>query len=424
MLAIFIDRFHQCQFDPLTAMSSVIIFPILSNIELFLIILTFFIFAFFCDFVCALCKGQRGKSVSARDPNFRFVLEPISAQHAPLELDPGPPSLSTNSCLPMATEGAAKVCSVACSPSGMKTAVAARDRSIVLLDENGEQRDKFATKPVDSKAVTLSSITALDWPFEDKLLIGLMDGKVRVGLVKTNKCTSLYKTEQPVVSMNSKRTSFVSGHQDGSIILYTFSSKSQLVADHQPETLSELFFYRSSILDEKYWDGLVVRDFRFCVFLIVKLVQWMARPRNNCQPKIAGLCVKRVRLTSCSLSLDRWGFRLFANQTEDDRAIGKFRCTWTGFLELGFVLALGRAEAFASALNSRLSFGRGFLRASKALRKPLTTSGWTRPELLSGKGRSVQNYPTPLPKERRELRAEAKASALPSAKTKPGSKKP
>uniref|UniRef100_A0A1I7WJB4 Uncharacterized protein n=1 Tax=Heterorhabditis bacteriophora TaxID=37862 RepID=A0A1I7WJB4_HETBA len=28
-----------------------------------------------------------------------------------------------------------------------------------------------------------------------------------------------------------------------------------------------------------------------------------------------------------------------------------------------------------------------FLRASKALRKPLTTSGWTRPELPSGKGR-------------------------------------
>uniref|UniRef100_A0A1I7WI30 Uncharacterized protein n=1 Tax=Heterorhabditis bacteriophora TaxID=37862 RepID=A0A1I7WI30_HETBA len=31
--------------------------------------------------------------------------------------------------------------------------------------------------------------------------------------------------------------------------------------------------------------------------------------------------------------------------------------------------------------------------ASKALRKPLTMSGWTRPELPSGKGRSVQNYP-------------------------------
>uniref|UniRef100_A0A1I7WE69 Secreted protein n=1 Tax=Heterorhabditis bacteriophora TaxID=37862 RepID=A0A1I7WE69_HETBA len=31
--------------------------------------------------------------------------------------------------------------------------------------------------------------------------------------------------------------------------------------------------------------------------------------------------------------------------------------------------------------------GHAFLRASKALRKPLTTSGWTRPELPSGKER-------------------------------------
>uniref|UniRef100_A0A1I7XDN4 Uncharacterized protein n=1 Tax=Heterorhabditis bacteriophora TaxID=37862 RepID=A0A1I7XDN4_HETBA len=31
--------------------------------------------------------------------------------------------------------------------------------------------------------------------------------------------------------------------------------------------------------------------------------------------------------------------------------------------------------------------GTQFLRASKALRKPLTMSGWTRPELPSGKGR-------------------------------------
>uniref|UniRef100_A0A1I7W8J7 Uncharacterized protein n=1 Tax=Heterorhabditis bacteriophora TaxID=37862 RepID=A0A1I7W8J7_HETBA len=42
------------------------------------------------------------------------------------------------------------------------------------------------------------------------------------------------------------------------------------------------------------------------------------------------------------------------------------------------------------------------------LRKPLTTSGWTRPELPSGKRRSVQNYPTHLPKERWELSAAAK----------------
>uniref|UniRef100_A0A1I7WRE3 Uncharacterized protein n=1 Tax=Heterorhabditis bacteriophora TaxID=37862 RepID=A0A1I7WRE3_HETBA len=49
-----------------------------------------------------------------------------------------------------------------------------------------------------------------------------------------------------------------------------------------------------------------------------------------------------------------WGFRLFVKQIEVGRSTGEFQCTWT------------------------------FLRASKALRKPLTTSGWTRPQLPSG----------------------------------------
>uniref|UniRef100_A0A1I7XVZ2 Uncharacterized protein n=1 Tax=Heterorhabditis bacteriophora TaxID=37862 RepID=A0A1I7XVZ2_HETBA len=38
-------------------------------------------------------------------------------------------------------------------------------------------------------------------------------------------------------------------------------------------------------------------------------------------------------------------------------------------------------------LEASEAFGTKFLRGSKALRKPLTTSGWTRPELPSGKGR-------------------------------------
>uniref|UniRef100_A0A1I7XGF2 Uncharacterized protein n=1 Tax=Heterorhabditis bacteriophora TaxID=37862 RepID=A0A1I7XGF2_HETBA len=38
-------------------------------------------------------------------------------------------------------------------------------------------------------------------------------------------------------------------------------------------------------------------------------------------------------------------------------------------------------------LDASEAFGTQFLRASKALRKPLTTSGWTRPEILSEQGR-------------------------------------
>ena len=37
------------------------------------------------------------------------------------------------------------------SPNNKKLAVATSDRVIVLFDEQGEKRDKFSTKPIDSK---------------------------------------------------------------------------------------------------------------------------------------------------------------------------------------------------------------------------------------------------------------------------------
>ncbi|CAL2048973.1 unnamed protein product [Caenorhabditis brenneri] len=173
-------------------------------------------------------------------------------------------------------EGEARVNSIACSPNGNRTAIACDDRSIVLLDENGMQKDRFSCKPVDSKYgkksyailclafspdssciaigqsdnvlfiykvgtswnekkvivnkfLQPSAVTCLSWPFDDKILLGQLDGKVRIGIIKTNKTASLFKTDETVVSIQThpKRTSFVSAHQDGSIILYNFSSKTQ-----------------------------------------------------------------------------------------------------------------------------------------------------------------------------------------------------
>uniref|UniRef100_A0A1I7XRH4 Transposase n=1 Tax=Heterorhabditis bacteriophora TaxID=37862 RepID=A0A1I7XRH4_HETBA len=86
----------------------------------------------------------------------------------------------------------------------------------------------------------------------------------------------------------------------------------------------------------------------------------------------------------------RCGFRLFMGQPQTTEPMISFdalgRCVWktprNGFLEPqcseepGLCLSALKSRGFAS-----------FLRASKALRKPLTTSGWTRPELPSGKGR-------------------------------------
>ena len=48
------------------------------------------------------------------------------------------------------TSGASKISSVAFSQDNSKLAVC-HERTIWLFDEQGEKRDKFATKPIDSK---------------------------------------------------------------------------------------------------------------------------------------------------------------------------------------------------------------------------------------------------------------------------------
>ncbi|KAI0227061.1 hypothetical protein LSAT2_022485 [Lamellibrachia satsuma] len=53
--------------------------------------------------------------------------------------------------------GAAKICAVAWSPNNTKLAVCTFDRVIYLYDELGERRDKFATKPADSKITNYSA---------------------------------------------------------------------------------------------------------------------------------------------------------------------------------------------------------------------------------------------------------------------------
>jgi intraflagellar transport protein 172 len=53
-------------------------------------------------------------------------------------------------------EGAAKICALAWSPNNTKLAVCTYDRVILLYDEHGERRDKFATKPADAKVHSTS----------------------------------------------------------------------------------------------------------------------------------------------------------------------------------------------------------------------------------------------------------------------------
>lgn len=164
--------------------------------------------------------------------------------------------------------GEAQISSVCFSPNGQKLAICV-DRVVQLYDETGELRDRFATKPIDSKygrqsyvvtgmdfspdstqlAVAQSDnivfvyklgtdwgekksivakfvqsahVTSLIWLPDGQVIFGLADGKVRSGNVKKNKSTTLYTAEHYTVSLapNVTRKAILSGHADGSICRY------------------------------------------------------------------------------------------------------------------------------------------------------------------------------------------------------------
>ncbi|EFP04115.1 CRE-OSM-1 protein [Caenorhabditis remanei] len=112
------------------------------------------------------------------------------------------------------------------SPDSSRIAIGQSDNVLFIYKVGTSWNEK---KVIVNKFVQPSAVTCLSWPFDDKILIGQLDGKVRIGLIKTNKCSSLFKTDETVVSIQThpKKTSFVSAHQDGSIILYNFSSRTQ-----------------------------------------------------------------------------------------------------------------------------------------------------------------------------------------------------
>ncbi|KAE8286539.1 Intraflagellar transport protein 172-like protein [Larimichthys crocea] len=171
-------------------------------------------------------------------------------------------------------EGAAKVTCMAWAPNNAKFAVCTVDRVVLLYDEQGERRDKFSTKPQDSKygkqsyvvndmafspdstkiAVAqsdniifvykigedwgdkkaicykfyqTSAVTRLLWPAEHAIVYGLVDGKVRLANTQTNKSSSIYNTESCVVSLasNVSGKGILSGHADGTVVRYFFDDE-------------------------------------------------------------------------------------------------------------------------------------------------------------------------------------------------------
>ncbi|XP_049268071.1 intraflagellar transport protein 172 homolog [Rhipicephalus sanguineus] len=166
-------------------------------------------------------------------------------------------------------DGAAKVVAMAWSPNNVKLAVCTADRVVLLFDEMGERRDKFSTKPIDSKYgkksyvvkaisfspdsaklavaqtdniiyvykigedwgekkvicnkfIQQSAVTCMTWPHHGPIVFGLAEGKVRSANVKTNKSSTLYGTDSYVVSVVSSISGkgILSGHADGSVVRY------------------------------------------------------------------------------------------------------------------------------------------------------------------------------------------------------------
>lgn len=168
-----------------------------------------------------------------------------------------------------------KVMAICWSSNHHKMAVVSADRVVYLYDEDGNQKDRFSTKPADNgpknyivrgmqfspdssklaiaqsdnivfvyhlglewkakksivnKFRQSSSVTCITWPqtHPNKIVFGLADGKVRLGQTRTNKSATMYGTDSYTVSCCSSPdgNSVLSGHLDGTIHRFFFENSS------------------------------------------------------------------------------------------------------------------------------------------------------------------------------------------------------
>jgi len=174
-----------------------------------------------------------------------------------------------------------KVTAVAWAPNGRRLAVVTVDRVVLLFDENGERKDKFATKAktkgdkdyvvralafspdsahlavaqsdeivfvykiglewtdkksIRHKFVQATAVTCMTWPsaHPHEVVFGLADGKVKVGQLRSNKPATLYTTDSHVISCCSSidGQAILTGHLDGSIYFFDFESGYRKFSHH------------------------------------------------------------------------------------------------------------------------------------------------------------------------------------------------
>ena len=108
-----------------------------------------------------------------------------------------------------------------------------------VSSENNHQFSRFVAsskwdgkKSICNKFIDESAVVSLLWSNRDPFLIvyGTMEGKVRIGNLKTNKVQTLYKVSSNAIismTMNVNDTEMLSGHADGSIYRFTFPNRTK-----------------------------------------------------------------------------------------------------------------------------------------------------------------------------------------------------
>ena len=101
-------------------------------------------------------------------------------------------------------EGIAKVTAICWSPSNKKLAVVTTDRVVHLCDENGERRDKFSTKPADSKGPKAYLVRGMAWsPDSTKLAIAQSDNIAFVYKLGSEWLVTRTRTRTPTPTLAS-----------------------------------------------------------------------------------------------------------------------------------------------------------------------------------------------------------------------------